>query len=158
MPAIIENAQQMNALAEIEEALSIIGTINTISSAQGGTLFIQYKPEKGRKLAVALSDATRSKALGILTATKERLAKEVKTKAAKFRISLDEKDLACINGQPAATPEAPGLERDGDSVEEDAVIPEHSDESNDAELNCEIAGAMEDDGEEDAPFREPDLF
>ena len=43
MPTIIENAQQMNALAEIEAALSVIASINAISSAEGGTLSIQYK-------------------------------------------------------------------------------------------------------------------
>lgn len=98
MPTIIENAQQMNALAEIEAALSVIASINAISSAEGGTLSIQYKPEKGRRVRVDLTDAARGKAVNILSSIKERLSKEVKAKAAKFHISLDEDDLACMDG------------------------------------------------------------
>ena len=42
MPTIIENTQQVNALNEIEAALAIIKSINTIISAGDGTLAIVY--------------------------------------------------------------------------------------------------------------------
>ena len=72
MPTIIENTQQVNALNEIEAALAIIKSINT------------------------MPDASRAKAIGILSTTKDRLVKDVKSKAAKFHIGLDEADLACM--------------------------------------------------------------
>ena len=96
MPTIIENTQQVNALNEIEAALAIIKSINTIISAGDGTLAIVYKPEKGRKVQVDVPDASRAKAIGILSTTKDRLVKDVKSKAAKFHIGLDEADLACM--------------------------------------------------------------
>ena len=43
MPTIIENTQQVNALNEIEAALAIIKSINTIISAGDGALAIVYK-------------------------------------------------------------------------------------------------------------------
>lgn len=157
MPAIIKNEQQVNALAEIEEALSAIGVINKISEAKGGELSILFRPEKGRKLAVALPDSTRSKVLGILLATKDRLAKEVRTKAAKFHISLDEKDLACING-PDVSAASPGKETCGGSNEENsATFPENPDEGDDADTDCEDSEA-EDNKAESTLYREPDLF
>ena len=86
MPTIIENTQQVNALNEIEAALAIIKSINTIISAGDGALAIVYKPEKGRKVQVDVPDASRAKAIGILSTTKDRLVKDVKSKAAKFHI------------------------------------------------------------------------
>lgn len=122
MPTIIENAQQMNALAEIEAALSVIASINAISSAEGGTLSIQYKPEKGRRVRVDLTDAARGKAVNILTSVKERLSKEVKAKAAKFHISLDENDLACMDShrKPSEPVEDEPDSREGDGVDKPA--------------------------------------
>ena len=89
MPTIIENTQQVNALNEIEAALAIIKSINTIISAGDGALAIVYKPEKGRKVQVDVPDASRAKAIGILSTTKDRLVKDVKSKAAKFHIGGD---------------------------------------------------------------------
>ena len=103
MPTIIENTQQVNALNEIEAALAIIKSINTIISAGDGTLAIVYKPEKGRKVQVDVPDASRAKAIGILSTTKDRLVKDVKSKAAKFHIGLDEADLACMGGRRRVT-------------------------------------------------------
>lgn len=100
MPTIIENTQQVNALNEIEAALAIIKSINAIISAENGTLAIVYKPEKGRKVQVDVPDASRGKAIGILNTTKDRLVKDVKVKAAKFHIGLDEADLACMGDIP----------------------------------------------------------
>ena len=90
MPTIIENTQQVNALNEIEAALAIIKSINTIISAGDGALAIVYKPEKGRKVQVDVPDASRAKAIGILSTTKDRLVKDVKSKAAKFHIGTSE--------------------------------------------------------------------
>lgn len=104
MPTIIENTQQVNALNEIEVALAIIKSINAIISAENGTLTIVYKPEKGRKVQVDVPDASRGKTIGILNTTKDRLVKDVKVKAAKFHISLDEADLACMGDIPQGGP------------------------------------------------------
>lgn len=104
MPTIIENTQQVNALNEIEAALAIIKSINAIISAENGTLTIVYKPEKGRKVQVDVPDASRGKAIGILSTTKDRLVKDVKVKAAKFHIGLDEADLACMGDIPQGGP------------------------------------------------------
>lgn len=166
MPTIIENTQQMNALAEIESALSIIEAINTISAAQGGTLAIQYKPEKGRKVVVNLSDATRAKAVAILTTTKERMVKEVKTKAAKFRISLDEKDLACMD---AVRKSEPAGNSDGQTEaqgETAASVSEPSDSDGEEENEAADDAGDTSQGSEDAEgqaaesdeFEDPELI
>lgn len=111
MPTIITDAQQANALAEIEEALAVIKSINTITAATGGSISILYTPERGRKISVPLNDAGQDKALRLLSATKARLVKLVNAKAARHRISLDEHDLACMSGvdaQAAESDEFPG--------------------------------------------------
>ena len=96
MPTIIENTQQVNALNEIEAALAIITSSKTLMSAREGPLAILYQPEQGRKVQVDVPAASRAKAIGILSTTKDRLVKDVKSKAAKFHISLDDADLACM--------------------------------------------------------------
>lgn len=132
MPTIIENTQQVNALNEIEAALTIIKSINTIISAEDGTLAIVYKPDKGRKVQVDVPDASRAKTVGILNATKDRLVKEVKTKAAKFHIGLDEADLACmgdIQQNESADVDEPQGDRDETTDEEETgCIPAAEDE------------------------------
>lgn len=47
MPTIIENTQQVNALNEIEAALAIIKSINTIISAGDGALANRVQAGKG---------------------------------------------------------------------------------------------------------------
>ena len=126
MPTIIENTQQITALAEIEAALSVIESINTISAARGGVLSIQYKPEKGRKVSVNLTESTRGKAMNILTSIKERLSKDVKTKAAKFHISLDENDLACMNSHRKSSETVEDGPTPGEVGEADMPAGEHS--------------------------------
>lgn len=122
MPTIIENTQQVNALNEIEAALAIIKSINAIISAENGTLAIVYKPEKGRKVQVDVPDASRGKAIGILSTTKDRLVKDVKVKAAKFHIGLDEADLACMGDVPQGGPaDTDGPQND----QEDTLNGEH---------------------------------
>lgn len=49
MPTIIENTQQVNALNEIEAALAIIKSINTIISAGDGTLAIVYNRRRAAR-------------------------------------------------------------------------------------------------------------
>lgn len=115
MPTIIENTQQVNALNEIEAALAIIKSINTIISAGDGALAIVYKPEKGRKVQVDVPDASRAKAIGILSTTKDRLVKDVKSKAAKFHIGLDEADLACMGDIQTSEPSDEGEPENGQS-------------------------------------------
>lgn len=123
MPTIIENTQQVNALNEIEAALAIIKSVNTIISAGDGALAIVYKPEKGRKVQVDVPDASRAKAIGILSAIKDRLVKEVKVKATKFHIGLDEADLACMSDVPQSTPSEANEPVDGqggaETIQED---------------------------------------
>lgn len=107
MPTIIENTQQVNALNEIEEALGIIRSINSILSAKDGALSIIYKPEKGRKIVVNLPEASKGKTVAILCGFKDRLVKDVKTKASKHRIHLDEADMACMGDLVTPADDAP---------------------------------------------------
>lgn len=143
MPTIIENTQQVNALNEIEAALAIIKSINTIISAGDGALAIVYKPEKGRKVQVDVPDASRAKAIGILSTTKDRLVKDVKSKAAKFHIGLDEADLACMGDIQTSEPSDEGEPENGQSdTAEGPTVNVHSSEES---LPPEFEGDVGDD-------------
>lgn len=138
MPTIIENTQQINALNEIETALAVIKAINTIVSATDGTISILYKPEKGRKVQVDVPDVSRGKAIGILNSTKDRLVKEVKSKASKFRINLDDADLACMGeAQPV---DQVAMEDGADGQETMETGPVAAPESSDANSNMDLDG------------------
>ena len=135
MPTIIENTQQVNALNEIEAALAIIKSINTIISAGDGALAIVYKPEKGRKVQVDVPDASRAKAIGILSTTKDRLAK--------FHIGLDEADLACMGDIQPSEPSDEGEPENGQSdTAEDPTENVHPSEDS---LPTEFEGDVGDD-------------
>lgn len=143
MPTIIENTQQVNALNEIEAALAIIKSINTIISAGDGALAIVYKPEKGRKVQVDVPDASRAKAIGILSTTKDRLVKDVKSKAAKFHIGLDEADLACMGDIQTSEPSDEGeTKNDQDNTAGEQAENAHPSEEN---LPTELEGDVGDD-------------
>lgn len=143
MPTIIENTQQVNALNEIETALAIIKSINTIISSENGTLTLVYKPEKGRKVHVDVPNASRTKAIGILSSTKDRLVKEVKTKAAKFHIGLDEVDLACMGDIQQGTSANLGEAQQNDQSE---VADGQNEES--FSVDEDLATMFENDGDE----------
>ena len=129
MPTIIENTQQVNALNEIEAALAIIKSINTIISAGDG--------------ALAMPDASRAKAIGILSTTKDRLVKDVKSKAAKFHIGLDEADLACMGDIQTSEPSDEGEPENGQS--DTAEGPTENVHSSEESLPPEFEGDVGDD-------------
>lgn len=103
MPSIIKNDQQMLALAEIRAALDEVRVINTALKAD--LKGCKLTTSSTRKFAITIDDKFKKKLASILVAQKEKRAKEIKAKAEKFAIALDDDDLAILssndeNGAP----------------------------------------------------------
>lgn len=100
MPAIIKEDKQVIALNEIENALSVIKDINT--AVQEGNLFSisAAAPNERGATKIAITDEKDTQKIeAILVGYRAKLIKEANTKAAKYRIGLDEDDLACMEGK-----------------------------------------------------------
>lgn len=129
MPFIMQDEQQVNAQNEISTALESIKSLNTlIAPGKDGSYQVAFVPEKGRstKLDVSASDI-----IPLLTKQRARLVKDVKSKASKFRIGLDDSDRACL--EDIAAPEEP------EQMTMDTVQQEDAPQENVTEVNVPAA-------------------
>jgi hypothetical protein len=99
MPSIIKDEQQVKALGEIEEALANIKAINIVLEHEdmGGDYLLAFTPEDGGKtVKVQIGSTEVAKIHSVLSSQKSRLVKEIKSKAGKYRIELDQSDIECM--------------------------------------------------------------
>ena len=101
MPEIIRDEKQTIALNEIEEMLLIVRNINTLTL--GNKDYSVIDPGKGMKVRVDMEDADKAKVEAILLAYKNRLAKNIESKAKNFRIALSEDEKKTIETNAAET-------------------------------------------------------
>lgn len=98
MAAIIRDNKQDNALVEIESALATVKQLNLMLGSRDMSVVFQIAmvPEKGRGVKVDVNHPEKKIFFSLCTRYRARLIKEIRVKAEKFRISLDSKDLACM--------------------------------------------------------------
>ena len=93
MASIIKDDKQLQALNEIEESLNVINQINQIKEGEG-TFSITFSPVSGRTVSVLCDEE--KQLLDILSQKKEKLVKDIKIKAKKYRIALSDEDYEAM--------------------------------------------------------------
>lgn len=130
MAAIIQDKKQEQALEDIEKALDTIRRINLMRSgwAHGSGAQVVMVPAMGRSIKLGI-EAQDQKSLDAMCAKyRARSIATVRRLAAKYRIDLDDDDLACMEDeiQPGAgeggRESQEGLE--GDREDEDQEGPD----------------------------------
>lgn len=99
MAGIIQDTKQMEALREINDLLELTGRINSALEPDMEYSLVASTADSSRALVkIPIEAEDRKKIASILNAERSRIAKAVNTKANKFKISLDEGDMAILNG------------------------------------------------------------
>ena len=99
MAGIIQDTKQMEALREINDFLELTGRINSALEPDMEYSLVASTADSSRALVkIPIEAEDRKKIASILNTERSRIAKAVKTKATKFKISLDEGDMAILNG------------------------------------------------------------
>lgn len=99
MAGIIQDTKQMEALREINDLLELTGRINSALELDMEYSLVASTADSSRALVkIPIEAEDRKKITSILNAERSRIAKAVNTKATKFKISLDEGDMAILNG------------------------------------------------------------
>lgn len=110
MPAIIKEDKQVTALREIENALAVIKTINSAIAGESQFTLVTTPAGSRSAIKITLDDKDTPKVISVLNAQRSRLVKEVKSKATKCRIALDDADIACMEGQVPGKKVKPSVE------------------------------------------------
>lgn len=99
MAGIIQDTKQMEALREINDLLELTGRINSALEPDMEYSLVASTADSSRAFVkIPIEAEDRKKITSILNAERSRIAKAVNTKATKFKISLDEGDMAILNG------------------------------------------------------------
>lgn len=99
MAIIIQDTKQMEALREINDLLELTGRINSALEPDMEYSLVASTADSSRAFVkIPIEAEDRKKITSILNAERSRIAKAVNTKATKFKISLDEGDMAILNG------------------------------------------------------------
>ena len=99
MAIIIQDTKQMEALREINDLLELTGRINSALEPDMEYSLVASTADSSRAFVkIPIEAEDRKKIASILNTERSRIAKAVNTKATKFKISLDEGDMAILNG------------------------------------------------------------
>ena len=123
MAAIIRDDKQDKALAEIEAGLAAVKQINTLLGRRedDDVLFqVVMVPQKGRGVKVDVRHPEKKLLFSLCIKQRARLVKEIRTKAEKYRISLDDDDLACIEAGESLEPDQGGADDISQEAEDDS--------------------------------------
>ena len=127
MASINTNKEQLNALNQVNVALSEISDINAmLSPDSNGTMQIVFSSGKGRGAKSIKVDVTVADVQSILNRKRAKLIKDVKAKTAKFDINLDDSDKAIIGEITQLQMEDTPHQEDGDGAD-DAPVQEGED-------------------------------
>ncbi len=106
MASIIKNDQQVKALNEINEALDTVKALNALlNPGVEGAYQLSFIPEKGKAIKVMLGKSEEKNVFAVSTKLREKLIKEIRAKAQKYRIILDQSDLQIIEGEETSSNE-----------------------------------------------------
>ena len=94
MANVIKNDLQIKACEEINKMLAEVNRINYAITEK-----LSFTVSFGHKQSVSLDDAFRGKVISILKAQRVKKIKDIRSKAAKFNISLDADDLDVISDE-----------------------------------------------------------
>jgi len=136
MAAIIRDDKQDNALVEIEAALATVKQLNLMLGDRNMAAVFQIAmvPEKGRGVKVDVVHPEKKIFFSLCAKYRARLVKEIRVKAEKFRISLDSKDLACME--------------EGENPES---LPDTEEDADDGDTNAETGNDQSEDAQPDPP-------
>lgn len=120
MAAIIRDDKQDNALVEIEAALAVVKQLNAMLEKRDGSNAFQVAmlSEKGRGSKVDVCAQEMKFITAFCTKYRTRLVKEIRTKAEKYRISLDKNDQDIISAGDESTEDHASDMPDGEDGEE----------------------------------------
>lgn len=96
MASIIKNEEQVKALHEINSSLETLETLSAIMTAEKPFLGADIGTGKARVVHVRVDEKERKQFVSICEKAKTRLAKEIIAKADKYKIQLDETELALL--------------------------------------------------------------
>jgi hypothetical protein len=103
MPTIRKNTAQEQALKEISDALNEVKSINQVLQEDfQGTISIVLANKKGKGGNVKITnfgEKERAKILSMVVAYRSRTIKELRNKASKFNIKLEEEDEQILHEQ-----------------------------------------------------------
>lgn len=102
MAEIKKREDQISALKAIQSELDMIGRINTIVG-KGSYLILSANSAdtpRTRSNSVLIDEKATGKVDTLLTSQRDRMIKEVRQKAEKFEIDLDESDESILSGNP----------------------------------------------------------
>lgn len=120
MPEIIREDKQLNALQEIEQSLEVLRDIKELLSKEHGLQISASVPNKRKDIKVKLDSKYSSKARKILTSYHERISKEIKSKAATYRIALNSEEQTLL-ALPDGLKNPCEAEQEEEQGEEDAL-------------------------------------
>ncbi len=139
MPQIIQENKQLQALSDIAEELAVIGAINSVLMGNN-VLFLTASDSDGKLISkVPIEERDNQKALSIISSQRSRLVKDVRGKADKYRIALDDEDNACLEG---AVPQKRGRGRKAQS-ECEASAPAYVEDQNEKETEGKVSLKLE---------------
>lgn len=95
MATIIKNDDQIKALNDIEQNLALVSQINQIVATEGEGTYLGFGTGKANRLDIA--EPERKILLNLCTKMKDRITKDIRAKANKYKISLDENDLNILS-------------------------------------------------------------
>lgn len=100
MAVLIQDDAQLRALDEINNALDELRLLNqAVKSPEPYTLRVN------KKQALAIDENLSTRIETVLRIQRDRRTKEIMTKAAKYRISLDEEEQKLLNEGTAPVPQ-----------------------------------------------------
>lgn len=118
MPSIKREDKQVQALNEITDELNEIKILNgAISGKLGIAVVVEQSSRKTMKVKMDSKDARRI--LPVVLARKVRLVKDIRAKAAKYRIDLSTEDLQLMD--ESAKTEPTEMEQAPDEFEDTSV-------------------------------------
>lgn len=100
MPTIIKDEKQTKALNDINAYLAEIKSINTMLDDTKAKFRITYTPARGKGITVDVDSTFTSRLQSALRQQKGKRARAAQLLAQKYRIELDEDELAIMADKP----------------------------------------------------------
>jgi len=123
MPTIIQNEDQIRALAEIEEKLQLLETLDKAEQGSAETVTVTIgAPTRGRatpcKITLTNEDKEFDRALALVSEYKKRLVKDIKDKAKKFKIQFSDAERKLLDFEKKQQTETAGIDEDARALAE----------------------------------------
>lgn len=96
MPAIQKNDKQLIALQEIEGDLAMVKQLN-VAMGENVPIQVVASPAQGKPIKVEIPVEETKAVIAAVGRVRAKLVKNIRSKAAKFKIDLDDSDNAVLD-------------------------------------------------------------